>query len=108
MSDVGLAEGGFQLAGISDFDVLVEIQSICGSYRSVCEGIPIKRFYHVGDASFRARSKVTTHKACCSFLHFFKMIIKIFGVRVPTADEYSTSGLTRVLYAASLVCCGHE
>ena len=32
MSDVGLAEGGFQLAGISDLDVLVEIQSICGSY----------------------------------------------------------------------------
>ena len=32
VSDVGLAVGGFRLAEISDLDVLVEIQSICGSY----------------------------------------------------------------------------
>ena len=102
MSDVGLAVGGFRLAGISDLDVLVEIsQSVDPT--SGGEGVPIKRFYHVGDASFRARCKVGTHKACWSFLHF-QVINEIFCVRIPTAAEYSTSGLTRGLYAASLVC----
>ena len=77
MSDVGLAVGGFRLAGISDLDVLVEIQSICDCQywtslpTSFGEGVVIKGFYHVGDASFRARCKVAIHKVCCSFFALF-------------------------------------
>ena len=44
-------------------------------YTSVGEGVPIKRFYHVGDASFGTRCQGVTPKACFSFLHFFQVIL---------------------------------
>ena len=55
------------------------------------------------------RDVKSPHKKCVAlFCTFSRWLLRSLVYGSHTADEYSTSGLTRVLYAASLVCCGHE